>query len=300
VAPTILDPTLFVPVQPSPLWQPNVDSLPIQISTRAGTQLHIVSEIPRPLPRTPRPFVHHDFHSFATTSPAWEFSLLAHVKFFLSPIDLMEMMANPEPGSSTIVRLGAPHYGPGYGVGTSHRAEGWGKLSGVCFLQRLAEYTRTPYSPSLQLQTYSDNKGLITRLTSRQQYTVVYANATLDADWDITEQIHSTVEHLHIQSHSYEWVKGHQDDHIRYNVRADELAKEYMLEYQPPELTESPLLPACRCNFQLGPITHQGHFIHCMPTSASITSGLLRPRQKWIGPSSKKPPITTPPPTIIC
>jgi hypothetical protein len=104
----------------------------------------------------------------------------------------MEMMTNPEPGSSAIVLVSdgsqighsmsfgwvlgtrsghilAVNYGPGYGVDTSHRAEGWGKLSGVCFLQRLAEYTCTPYSPSLQLQTYSDNEGLITRLTSCRQ-----------------------------------------------------------------------------------------------------------------------------------
>ena len=84
---------------------------------------------------------------------------------------------------------------------------------------------------------------------------------------------------------------SHQDDHIhfddlpvvaRYNVRADELAEEYMLEYQ-PELTNSPLLPACRCNFQLGPITHQGHFIREIRKAVSLPPlyAHLRKHHAW-------------------
>jgi hypothetical protein len=157
----------------------------------------------------------------------------------------------------------AVNYGHGYGVGTSHRAEGWGKLSGVCFLKRASRSVLgcllSPRPPPLQ--TISDNEGLITRLKARRQYTVVYANSTLDGDWDITQQIHSTVQQHTIPTHSYGWIKGHQDDHVqfddlpvvaRYNIRADELTDEFMLEYQPSNPL-SPLLPACN--------THQGNFV---------------------------------------
>jgi hypothetical protein len=311
--PTILDPSIFVRFQSVEAWEPTADSIPITVQL-SGVHLQLTSPIPQPLPSIPRPFFHHDFHSFASTAPAWEIPLLEHAQFFESPYEIMERLSNPQPRSSHIVLVSdgsqicssmafgwvlgtrngeilAVNYGPGIGVGTSHRAEGWGKLSGVCFLKRLSEYTRLPFPPRLQLQTISDNEGLITRLKSRRQSSVVYANSTLDADWDITEAIHTTIQHLQIPNHSYGWVKGHQDDHrsfddlpvvARFNIRADELAEEYMLEYQPTH-TLSPLLPACRCNFNIGPITHQGHYVREIRKTVALPAlyAYLRRHNGW-------------------
>jgi hypothetical protein len=107
-------------------------------------------------------------------------------------------------------------------------------LSGGRFLYHLAIYTRQTYGRRLPILSISDNKGLVTRVSDRHKYTMVYANATLAADSDLsTEQIHQTLfEDAKIPCHAYEWVKGHQDDHreyeslpvtAQYNIRADNL-----------------------------------------------------------------------------
>jgi hypothetical protein len=111
-----------------------------------------------------------------TIASEWELSLLEDVQFFESPYNLMERLSNPQPHGSHIVLVSdgsqigssmsfgwvlgtrsseilAVNYGPGNGVGTSH-------LPPFGRLKRLAEYyTRTIFSPRLQLQTISDNEG---------------------------------------------------------------------------------------------------------------------------------------------
>ena len=103
------------------------------------------------------------------------------------------------------------------------------------------------------IEQYSDNAGLIRKLHNRSQYQVCYPNSTLDPDWDIVEQIHATTKQIGFHNHTFEWVKGHQDDkpgaildtNAQYNVRADELANEYFSTTATPNLL-SPLLPSAR------------------------------------------------------
>jgi hypothetical protein len=67
---------------------------------------------------------------------------------------------------------------------------------------------------------FSDNKGLLTRINARNKYTTNHPSATLTPDWNLVEQIHSTLKktqslfpsfHTHIAH-----IKGHQHDHTPY------------------------------------------------------------------------------------
>jgi hypothetical protein len=112
----------------------------------------------------------------------------------------------------------AEHAGPAFGTPTSHRAEGWGMLSGARFLLHLCRYRRIPLPQHLHIESVSDNAGLITRMQNRRTYVTVFANATLEPDWDITEQIHASFEDIQPVTHKYAWERGHQDNTTNYTT----------------------------------------------------------------------------------
>ena len=80
----------------------------------------------------------------------------------------------------------AEHSGEGYGEATSHRAEGFGMLSGMLFIHHLCRYTNISGNNRplpVQLTCFSDNQGLVTRiLQRRREYHESYPNATLAPD----------------------------------------------------------------------------------------------------------------------
>jgi hypothetical protein len=105
--------------------------------------------------------------------------------------------------------------GPGFGLSSSHRAEGTGMLSGTNKLYHLSKYTGLLLPNNCHL--FSDNKGLLLRTRARLQYEKNYPNATLAPDWDLIEEICATLraitsEQPHVTLHITH-VKGHQDDH---------------------------------------------------------------------------------------
>ncbi len=153
----------------------------------------------------------------------------------------------------------AKHSGPEYGVSSSHRAEGWGMLSGHRFLFHLSCFQQQPLPTNLQAVSSSDNAGLISCIIKRTKYQTVYANSTLSPDWDVIEQIHATQTNIGINHLAYRWVKGPQDDptllytpsvEASYNIEADSLARHYLVHYGIPH-TVSPVLPAAKCTLQL-------------------------------------------------
>jgi hypothetical protein len=171
----------------------------------------------------------------------------------------------------------AEHSGPAYGHPSSHRAEGWGMLSGARFLFHLLRYCHVTTPIQSAIETISDNAGLITRMKSRTEYTTVYPNATLEPDWDLTEQIHSTHLSIDFTKHKYAWEKGHQDAATPkhnlsatalFNVRADQLAEEYMSAY-PLERLRTPLLPSARCQLEISGCTIDGHYKARIRTNAT-------------------------------
>jgi hypothetical protein len=147
------------------------------------------------------------------------------------------------------------------------------------------------YPTSLNIMSIADNKGLVTTLAKRSEYTAPYPNTTLQPDWDLIEEIYSTYQSLSIASVRFTWIKGHQDkdaayDELpvaaQYNIDADHLAEEY-IDAHPHERPLSPLVPAARCLFQLRNETIHGHYNNKIREAASIPDlhRYLRRKHNW-------------------
>jgi hypothetical protein len=275
-----------MPIEPT-TWTPDPTSLPIHAIKQDGylhvqTSSHQVPTIPRKLP------IYHDFQDYVNALPSWERAILEHITFSTSPEELFEVL-NDNGSASKIYLVSdgsqithsmsygwvlgtstgeilAENYGPCYGIGTSHRAEGWGMLSGGRFLYHLALYTRQTYGTRIPILSISDNKGLVTRVSDRHKYTMVYANATLAADWDLTEQIHQTGSKV-----TKTTIASMNSFQCLHNTTS---APSHLL---------SPLLPAARCNFAIAHTTYQGHYTKVIRQQLALPPlfEYLRGRHHW-------------------
>ena len=242
---------------------------------------------------TPQQHISGDFADYITSLATWEQNLLTNITFYRQPYEMMDMIYKLPTDSKLYIASDGSHKagqmsfgwvfgsdtgeifaenaGAGYGKPTSHRAEGWGILSGGLFIHYLQRYTgqqipkgSDPNSPRVVIT--SDNQGLIKRLLQRRKYNVVYPNATLEPDWDLTEQIHTIFTQTPKLDHTYSWTKGHQDDSngtlttaAQYNIKADMISRRYINETDCTQPT-SPLLPASRCMLTLNGHTIHGHY----------------------------------------
>jgi hypothetical protein len=178
--------------------------------------------------------------------------------------------------------------GPGFGPGTFHRAEGYGVLSAVHFVYCLQLFVQSTNIWAVQFTM--DNKGLLIRIDQRRQYDKSYANATLAPDWDIVEEIVSTLILL-LVTPSFSHVKGHQDDHVAYadlsvaaqlSVEADALAGEFQTQF-PSENLKAPLLPSTGVNLMICKSTVTGHYPSRIREAAASPEliGYLGRRNHW-------------------
>ena len=138
--------------------------------------------------------------------------------------------------------------GPCNGRPSSLRSEAAGMLSASLFIAMIQEFTQFSFN-KIKMVFAADNKSLIDRQNQHKQYTTPYSNATLAAEFDLTEEIYQTHQRYRIAS-SFIHVKGHQDDHIEFeklplmaqlNVEADELASLFYTEGPLSELRVVPL-----------------------------------------------------------
>jgi hypothetical protein len=134
---------------------------------------------------------------------------------------------------------------------TSFRAEGYGMLSMLRFLFRLFAFCGEPIPPAIKL--FTDNLGLLDRISSSRTQVNEHPNATLRPDWDVLRSIADTL--LHFPAPKLEHVYGHQDEKTAYddldlpaqlNVDADALAGAF--QYSPhasfalvPRLASNPV-----------------------------------------------------------
>lgn len=266
-------------------WKPTNDATPVQIYrilTKDSTPVFFVNQAqnqPFTLSATqsvPPPLT--TFEQYLRTLPKLDYYLLKHTSFSTCANGVMrkihtlsaqnDIFYEVSDGSMNNKSLSfgwvlgtkrgqklAWGNGPGYGTATSHRAEGWGKLPAVKFLQHLSKFTSTPFPPTMRLVSFSDNKGLITTLQKRSQYSIPYPNITLKPDWDLTEEIFCVYLSTGITEFSFSWVEGHQDQkapqhnlppEARFNVFADQLAEKYMSSNS-RQLCISPNTDASKC-----------------------------------------------------
>ena len=295
-------------------WEPLELCTPIDAVELSPDRLRIgrrpkSTNIPRAVP--PLSFADH-----VRRLDPWEVHLLQGITFFRQPYEIRHLMQQSIPkgkGAYLVsdgsqlkdeLRYGwvfgsddgdkfAEHSGIGYGTPTSHRAEGWAMLSGILFFKHLLHYSASQTPPTehqeFSLKIFSDNAGLIQRIKRRMEYTTPYPNSTLEADWDLVEQIYTlsiALPHVRVQ---YEWVQGHQDCtttqltiEAQYNIRADELAGTYR---PTPDERQYPqwLLPVEQCRLVIEGTHIYGHYSTAIRDAAALP-GLfhyLQQRHQW-------------------
>ena len=89
----------------------------------------------------------------------------------------------------------------------------------------------------------------------------------MDSEWDVLEEIRSSMTELQEACPNLEWIKGHQDETMpidelplkaRLNCHADQLANEYLTSNPTVNFSNVPMLPTSGCHLQLkkGTVTY--------------------------------------------
>ena len=303
-------PQLYCRVRPTH-WTPTTSCTPITACHQPGGNI-LVRQILTPPPKPIRDNLGRDFSEHVETLAPWARQLLRGIKFHLGPYEIIHLLTTRDhtkevylvsDGSQQEDKLSfgwvfgnnegevyAEHSGPGFGTPTSHRAEAWGMLSAILFLQEFQRYTNLQPIYTIPLVTaFTDNSGLIQRIEQRTSYTTAYPNTTLLPDWDLIEQIHVVTQSL-MTKVEYAWVKGHQDETnnetldtaAKYNIRADELAGEYQHPHANTN-TQAWMLPAERCRFEIDKKSLQGHYVTEIRDAYTLPSffAYLQQRHQW-------------------
>jgi ribonuclease HI len=303
------------------IWEPSNSSVPIRLLETSQdcwelkVSAHSIVQHPAIHPFT-------SFKAYILSLPNWEREILMHVKLHTTPIHIMELLSQTPLSDSESVdsqqtnatktkgiltsdgsdkdanmtfgwalstgkgtRL-ATCSGPAHGKSSSHRAEATGMLSGTSFIHRLSQYSGL--SPD-KLDLFSDNKGLITRIHARRQYSKNHPNATLAPDWDLVEQIHRTMEDIKQHNQNFSptitHVKGHQDDHTLYaalpleaqlNVDADAAAGAFHTHAQYKGSQAAPLLPTTKAQLYIGEHTITSQYRRAIRHAAAINEFWLQ------------------------
>lgn len=302
---------IFKGAQPTQ-WTPTEPCIPVKVVENADRTLTLHTRIHQPTlpPQIPLP---KSFASYVLSLPQWEQCLLHGIHLMFQPHEIMHMISKLDATDSAVLvsdgsqrgdtmTFGwvfgslqqvtyAEHSGQGYGTPSSHRAEGWGMLSGVLFIHHLQQYTapqEPDYTVFQHLALFTDNQGLVTRITQRQQYSHSYPNTTLSPDWDIVEQIHATLKALPQDNIQIKWVKGHQDKDTSdlttdavYNIRADYLAGNVPTTsetYNPP-----PYLPAAKCHLVINDSEVTSHYSTAINRAYTLPAlyKYLEQRHQW-------------------
>jgi hypothetical protein len=304
---------------PAP-WTPTIRDIPIDSTARIRLAVYI--SIPhRPNTKPPGRAPATDFPTYVKncTLP-WEQSLLAHIHWEASPWQVMETIhaLNPETDHLLMVSDGSSfeamsmsfgvaigtstgkvlveNQGPACGTPSSHRAECTGCLSGALLLYHLQVYTSQQQPILTPVRVMSDNQGMITSLTDRATYQRVYPNATLKPDWDLLEEITATFSRCHIQSLTYQWVKGHQDSGITstsgggalkpdalFNIIADALAGEYHHNINSQSRPITPLMTTTQCILQINGASQHAQYPAVIRKATAETEfyKYLQRRHEW-------------------
>jgi len=117
----------------------------------------------------------------------------------------------------------------------SGRAEAFGLLAGLIFIQSYLEQYNTPKAEGTRLQCFCDNQGIISNINAMQDATMTCPNDATSDDYDLYHAICTTVKRCQPITITFWHVKGHQDRHQnrplthieQLNVECDAKAKRY-------------------------------------------------------------------------
>ena len=300
----------------STTWTPTDTSVPVDVveqHTPRRYTIHMQRTQPE-VPKTPS-VAAQTFEEYVHQLTPWEQSLMTHITWHQLPYEMMEYLHKTRPqgarlllvsdgsslervtmsfgvviGTSTGTIL-LEAMGPSSGEPSSHRAECTGCLAAIVILTHLTQYTSMPLPDNIEVQTYSDNQGMIQSLTERAKYKIGYTNTTLATDWDLLEEIHQTYQKLALPRQSYKWVQGHQDTNTtrtltveaRYNVRADQLAGDYVQMVDRRRHDVTPMLHHTKCQLLIHGKTINGKYGTAVRRAAakSAFDEYLQQRHGW-------------------
>ena len=157
-----------------------------------------------------------------------------------------------------LVRSRGPVFGHAI---SSYRAEAFRMLSFHRFLLiRLQETQMESDQPMKAPHLVCDNQGLITSQDKHAQYTNIFPNTTIEAEWDVLAQLLESIKSLGHLAPTTDHIKGHQDDDTPYeqlpllaqlNCDADAHASAYLRDNPTTDYTSSHVFPAGECILQL-------------------------------------------------
>ena len=102
--------------------------------------------------------------------------------------------------------------GPTFGLEPgSYRAESYGMLSLMLYLDYYLRFFNVQVSEHVEHLFYSDNKGLINRISFAMNRSWDNPNHCLSSEYDLESGIVDILHRLPV-TFSYHHVKGHQDD----------------------------------------------------------------------------------------
>ena len=156
-----------------------------------------------------------------------------------------------------LARCSGPVFG--YAI-SSYRAEGYGLLSALRFLYHMSRLHLKSSDRIITPHLVCDNKGLLATIMRLREYTTIFPNITMEAEWDCISQILDTIRALNSLLPSLDHIKGHQDENTPYeelpllaqlNCDADAQANSYLTTNPLVNHTLVHQFPAGECLLQL-------------------------------------------------
>jgi hypothetical protein len=238
-----------------------------------------------------------DFFEMLQALPYWQSSLLAHLDWFNNPDSLKQLLECGDTLQLYLVSDGGAKgdlgsfgwalsvgrsilwtcMGPTFGlVPGSFRAESYGLLSVLLFMDHYLRFFQVNVSDAVEHLFYCDNKGLIDRITNSMTRTWKNPNHCLASEYDLESGIVEILQRLPVKF-SLKHVLGHQDKKIRIedlpweaqmNCHADAYATDYLDNWSVPSQIV-PFIPASNASISIDGATITSHVARRLRLAAS-------------------------------
>ena len=268
-----------------------VTSLPsniIPVSVILSPSIATVRPVPYPMtipdpsdpPTAPPPT---DFFDMLASLPHWQSSLLAHLDSIQSVGRLQQLLESGEKLQLYLVSDGGAKddlgsygwelaigreilwtcMGPTFGLEPgSYRAESYGMLSLMLFLDHYFRFFHVQVSENVDHLFYCDNQGLIKRIEFAMHRSWDNPNHCLSSEYDLESGIVDILHRLPV-TFSFNHVKGHQDEdtpvedlpwEAQMNCHADTYATDYLDNWSEPSKIV-PFIPSSKASIAIAGVT---------------------------------------------
>jgi hypothetical protein len=284
---------------------PDLSSVPciIPVSVTPTTRSLETSKLPRPATITDctvtvHPTVTDTIYEYIDTLDDWKRPLLEHLECISDDEHrLHEILSSGDSIKFTLASDGGARddlgsfgwelaigreilwqcKGPTFGLRPgSFRAESYGFISALLFLQAYIHYFNTIIDPTVPHDFLCDSDSLLKRIQRALNRSWVNPSQCLASDFDLESGILDIIATLSI-SFKYSHIKSHQDDatevHLlpwaaQMNVHADSLATEYLDNYSARSATV-PFIPASQASLTIDGVTITRRYAQSLRQAAS-------------------------------